>query len=120
MRFLTAIIPALLMASPALAAEPVAKLPPEAAGNYVLDKSHANIIFKLSHLGFSDYIGRFNNFDAKLTLNTTNIAASVVDVTITPASVDTNNAELEEKLRGEHYFNITQFPEIKFTSTQLR
>jgi polyisoprenoid-binding protein YceI len=120
MRFLTAIIAALLMASPAPAAEPAAKLPPEAAGNYVLDKSHANIIFKLSHLGFSDYIGRFNNFDAKLTLNTTNIAASVVDVTITPASVDTNNAELEEKLRGEHYFNITQFPEIKFTSTQLR
>lgn len=120
MRLISALVAAVLLASPAFAAEPAKRLPPEAAGNYVLDKSHANIVFKLNHLGFSDYIGRFNSFDAKLTLNTTNIAASVVDVTITPASVDTNNAELEEKLRGEHYFNISQFPEIKFTSTQLR
>ncbi|HCR85894.1 MAG TPA: hypothetical protein DIV86_04375, partial [Alphaproteobacteria bacterium] len=27
-------------------------------GKYVLDKSHANIFFSVSHLGFSNYFGK--------------------------------------------------------------
>ncbi len=35
-------------------------------GAYTLDKDHASLVWKISHLGFSTYVGRFNDFDATL------------------------------------------------------
>jgi polyisoprenoid-binding protein YceI len=72
--------------------------------------------FQINHLGFSSYVGRFNNFDAKLQLDAADPRRSMVEATIVPTSVDTNNPELQDKLRGEYYFNVAQFPEIKFSS----
>jgi polyisoprenoid-binding protein YceI len=40
-------------------------------------------------------------------------------VKIDPSSIDTNNRELEEKLRGEKFFNTAKFPVIRFDSVQL-
>ena len=34
------------------------------AGTYKLDKSHASLILRASHLGFSTYTTRFSRFDA--------------------------------------------------------
>jgi hypothetical protein len=96
-------VAATLLASPALAADH-AKLTAANSGTYTLDKSHANVVFGVNHLGFSSYLGRFNSFDATLTLDGADPTKSKVEVTITPASVDTNNSELEEKLRGENWF----------------
>ena len=36
------------------------------AGTYTLDRSHASLIFRVNHLGFSNYTARFKRFDAKL------------------------------------------------------
>ena len=36
------------------------------AGSYRLDKEHAKLIWKVDHLGFSSYVGRFDRFDASL------------------------------------------------------
>jgi len=30
------------------------------SGNYTLDPDHASLLFKINHLGFSNFIGRFN------------------------------------------------------------
>ncbi|MFZ8393361.1 YceI family protein, partial [Staphylococcus aureus] len=35
-------------------------------GKYVMDASHANVIFNLSHLGYSHYFGRFNKLEGTL------------------------------------------------------
>jgi len=126
MRLVSALVAISLLLIPAANAQSTrssarpSRLSPEATGVYELDKNHASIIFKVSHLGYSDYIGRFNNFDARLNLNAANLPASVVEATIQPGSVDTNNKELEDKLRGDTYFNVSQFPEVKFTSTQIK
>lgn len=95
------------------------RLSPVATGSYTLDKSHATITFQINHLGYSNYVGRFNSFDAKLQLNATDPRKSSVEATITPSSIDTNNPELQEKLRGEYYFNVAQFSEIKFVSRSI-
>lgn len=44
---------ALAAAAPARAAD-LSKAEP---GHYVLDKSHANVVFSINHLGFSTYYG---------------------------------------------------------------
>ena len=36
------------------------------AGQYALDPNHAALMFKLNHLGFSTFLGRFTEFDASV------------------------------------------------------
>ena len=70
------------------------------AGEYRLDKDHASIVFKVDHMGFSKFIGRFNRFDASLDFDPDNIENSSLEATIDMASVDVNNEKFERALRG--------------------
>lgn len=89
------------------------------SGKYLLDKSHASVTFKVKHLGFSYYTGRFNDIDATLTLDGSAPEKSTLEVTVKPGSVDTNNQTLEEKLKKEDAFNVEKFPVATFTSTSI-
>jgi polyisoprenoid-binding protein YceI len=66
-------------AAPALAAAP--------AGQYQLDKSHASLLLRVSHLGFSTYTTRFSRFDAELTFDPAKPAAARVATTIDAKSL---------------------------------
>jgi polyisoprenoid-binding protein YceI len=89
------------------------------AGTYQLDNSHTAVLFELSHLGFSGYIGRFDTVAGSFSFDPAKPDASMVTITIDPASVDTNSTALEEKLRGTEGFNVAAHPAITFTSTRL-
>ena len=39
---------------------------PVPAGSYQVDKAHTSLIFRVDHLGFSTYTGRFTRLDAQL------------------------------------------------------
>lgn len=90
-----------------------------AGGAYQLDASHASIVFNISHLGFSNYTGRFNSFDAKLNFKPEDVTKSTLEVTIKPASVDVHNSELEAKLIDKDFFDTKAFPDAKFVSTSI-
>jgi polyisoprenoid-binding protein YceI len=88
-------------------------------GAYALDKAHASILWKVDHLGFSSYIGRFNDFDASLDFDPENIEASSLEVIINTTSLDVNNEAFAEELRGEDWFNVAQFPQAIFRTTSF-
>jgi polyisoprenoid-binding protein YceI len=88
-------------------------------GAYTLDKAHASITWKVDHLGFSSYIGRFNDFDASLDFDPENIEASSLEVIINTTSLDVNNEAFEVDLRGEDWFNVEQFPQAIFRTTSF-
>lgn len=97
---------------------------PIPSGTYAVDPTHASVIWKVRHLGLADYTARFNTLDATLEFNAEDPAASSVDVTIDPASVDTDYPNAEQKdfnaeLRGEQFFNTGEFPAITFKSTSI-
>ncbi len=100
---------------------PNVKAEPEAlrTGAYELDKAHAALLFKIDHLGFSKYIGRFNSFDAALDFDAETPDAARLEVIIDMASLDVNNPEFEETLRGDDWFNAAQFPQAVFRSTAI-
>ena len=60
------------------------------AGSYKLDREHASLIFRVNHLGFSNYTARFKRFDAKLEFDPRNLAASKVTATVDPDSLETD------------------------------
>jgi polyisoprenoid-binding protein YceI len=106
-------------------AEPSARTATDApAGAYKLDKAHASLIFRVNHLGFSNYTARFKNFDAQLQFDPANLAASQVTVTVDPASLETDypdpaTLDFNAQLRGEQWLNTAQFPEMTFRSTSV-
>ncbi|MDX8376970.1 MAG: YceI family protein [Mariprofundales bacterium] len=86
---------------------------------YVIDTKgmHAFIQFKVSHLGFSWELGRFNKFTGNFSYDEKNQANNSVSVEIDVASLDTNHAERDKHLRGDGYFDVAKFPNATFVTT---
>jgi polyisoprenoid-binding protein YceI len=106
----------------AIAADaPAVSTAPVPAGAYVIDKAHTSLIFKLSHLGFSAYTGRFTRLDAKLQFNPSHIANSRVEVSIDPRSIEADNAPAEflQTLAGKDWLDADQFPKMTFVSKSV-
>ncbi|GAB4522625.1 MAG: YceI family protein [Parvularculaceae bacterium] len=89
------------------------------AGAYRLDPDHAVLLFKLNHLGFSTFVGRFNDIEASLDFDESDPAAARLDARVATASIDVNNPEFEETLRGPGWFDTERFPEARFVSTEI-
>jgi len=89
-------------------------------GSYALDKQHTSVIFKINHLGFTDYLGRFNRMDAQLDFDPANIAAARLSAMVEIASIDVNNPDLEETLRGSSWFDAEHFPQALFRTQTVQ
>ena len=113
---LTLITAPTAMAAPGVASKAVADMP---AGTYGIDMTHASLVAKVGHMGFSNYAMRFNKMDARFTFDPANPTAAKVTATVDPASVDTGSASFDEKLKGPTWLNTAKFPTISFASTAL-
>jgi len=88
-------------------------------GQYSLDKDHAVLLWKINHLGFSSYIGRFNEFDASLDFDPENIENASLEVIIDTASIDVGNPDFEDDLRGSSWFDVENHPQAVFRTTSF-
>lgn len=88
-------------------------------GQYTLDKEHATLLWKIDHLGFSRYIGRFDDFDATLDFDAENVENSSLEVVIDTASLDVNNEAFAEDLRGDDWFDVANHPQAVFRTTSF-
>lgn len=95
------------------------------AGTYELDKSHASLIFRVSHLGFSMYTARFTKFDAELFFDPENPQAARVTAKVDPTSLETDfpveemDHDFNAQLLGPDWLDADQFPEISFVSKEI-
>ncbi|KFZ30771.1 hypothetical protein IDSA_09660 [Pseudidiomarina salinarum] len=89
------------------------------ADDYVIDTegAHAFIQFKISHLGYSWLLGRFNDFEGTFSYDEANPEAAKVSVVIDVASIDSNHAERDKHLRSQDFLNVSEFPRAQFEST---
>ena len=105
-------------AAPAVPAVSTAPVP---TGAYQIDKAHTSLVFRVSHLGFSTYTGRFTGVDAKLQFNARNPAASQVNVDIDPRSIEADNAPsgFLQTLAGKDWLDAERFPVMTFRSRSI-
>lgn len=91
------------------------------SGAYTLDKAHASLLFRVNHLGFSQYTASFSRFDAALTLDVARPEASSVSATIDAASLTLPSPPpgFTDTLRGPQWLDAAQYPEITFRSTKV-
>lgn len=88
-------------------------------GSYKLDQTHVAVLFKINHMGLSTFVGRFNKVDATLEFDPNNIAAAKLSAIIDVASLDTNNRDLEETLRGSSWLDTEKYPQALFKTTSV-
>ena len=89
------------------------------AGEYVLDKTHASVVWRISHLGLSQYTARFDKMDGKVNYTPATASASKVEFTIDAKSINTGLAPFDKKLQGDVYFDAEKNPNITFKSTKI-
>lgn len=87
--------------------------------NYSFDKVHTQIHASVNHIGFSNSTARFHVKDGSISLDTADLAAGKVDVTIDATSIDLGDATWKEHLSVDKWFNLAAFPEMKFVSTKV-
>lgn len=95
--------------------EPAALRP----GRYRLDPAHAAVGFKVDHLGFSRFAGRFNRFDASLDFDAATPEAARLEVLLDIASLDVNAPVFADTLRGPGWFDAARFPQARFVSQRV-
>ena len=92
---------------------------PLATGTWPLDAMHSGVHFKVRHIGLTNVRGRFNRFDATLSVGET-LADTRVEATIEMSSVDTNQPDRDAHLLGTDFFSADRHPLMTFRSTGIR
>jgi polyisoprenoid-binding protein YceI len=89
------------------------------SGEYRLDKDHATLLFKINHMGFSSYVGRFNDFDVSLDFDPNKIENTRLEAIIDMRSIDVNNSAFAATLAGKAWLNTQNFPQAVFRSLSV-
>jgi polyisoprenoid-binding protein YceI len=90
------------------------------AGAYQLDPHHWSVTFDVDHFGYSRFVMRFDRMSADLDFHPEDPARSKVTARIEAASLDTNDSELDDLVKGPELLEAERFPEITFVSRDLR
>lgn len=89
------------------------------ADSYTLDPTHTYPNFTINHLGFSTMHGRFDKTKGSLTMDRAKGTGSV-EVVVDMASVSTGMKKRDDHLRSPDFFNVAEFPEMTFKSTNVK
>jgi len=87
---------------------------------YVADKAHSSISFKVSHMVVSKVRGTFNDFSVTIHEDPNDINKSSVTAVIKTASIDTGNEKRDNHLKSEDFFFVEKYPEITFKSNKIQ
>jgi polyisoprenoid-binding protein YceI len=88
-------------------------------GAYRLDPDHYALLWKVNHLGFAKFVGRFDRVDASLDFDPAAPAAARLEVIVDTASIDSRVPKLDDALRGSGWLDTISFPQAIFRSTGI-
>lgn len=88
------------------------------AGDYKLDPHHASATLKLAHMGLSRFTMRFDDLKGAYKYDPAHPAATKVEITIDPKSIDTGDQAFNKEI-AEQFLDADKYPTITFTSTKL-
>ena len=86
-------------------------------GTWKLDPTHSSASFAVKHMGVATFRGRFEKFDAGLTVEDS--TAELVG-TVDASSLVVKDENLQGHLGSPDFFDLERYPEIAFRSTSLR
>lgn len=102
---------------------PAQDLEPPEAGRYQIDLGHTRLLFRVSHLGFSNYTALFTDVSGTLAFDPDAPQTMAVSAVVKAASLETHYPDpaldFNAVLTGPEFLDAAQFPEITFASTAV-
>ena len=88
-------------------------------GQYTIDPSHSRIGFVARHAMVTKVRGSFNEFEGGGYFDANDPSKSRLELTVKAASIDTRNPDRDAHLRSNDFFDMENYPEIRFVSTSV-
>ncbi|WP_040159232.1 YceI family protein [Nigerium massiliense] len=89
-------------------------------GTFELDPTHTTLGFVTRHAMVTKVRGSFNEFSGSATVDGENPSSSSLEVVVKAASMDTRNADRDAHLRSGDFFEVENYPEIRFVGTDFK
>ena len=87
-------------------------------GTWTVDATHSTVGFAVKHMGIANVRGEFTEFEGTLEVGE-DLASSSAHGSVKAASITTGEEQRDAHLRSEDFFNVEEFPEITFESTEV-
>ena len=84
-----------------------------------LDAAHSAIGFKVKHMMISTVTGHFEDFTATVTTDSDNFINADFDFVASTSSINTKNADRDNHLKSDDFFNAAAYPEMTFRSSSF-
>ena len=84
------------------------------AKEYVLDKTHSDVGFKIKHLQISNVKGNFKDYDAVIDYDPQSAEFKKLEANIKVSSINTENKNRDEHLQKNDFFKAQQFSQMTF------
>jgi len=88
-------------------------------GSYAVDPTHSRVGFVARHAMVTKVRGSFNDFDGSGYFDAEDPSRSQLQLTIQASSIDTRNADRDEHLKSNDFFDMETYPTIGFVSTSV-
>lgn len=91
------------------------------AGVYGLDHNHSTLVFRISHMGFSRYVGSFQKLDGRLAFIPAHPEQMSVTATVDLRSMATPEPPpgFRQSLLSKEWLDAGRFPEVTFRSAKV-
>lgn len=93
--------------------------PVTVTGTYNVDPTHTRIGFVARHAMVTKVRGSFNEFEGSGFFDAENPANSNLKIVIQAKSIDTRNADRDNHLRSNDFFDMDTYPQITFESSSV-
>ncbi|NVO21455.1 MAG: YceI family protein [Bacteroidetes bacterium] len=87
---------------------------------WVIDPAHTEVAFKVKHLMITNVKGIFSDFTAAVSTSGDDFSTADINFSLKPASISTGNADRDAHLRSADFFDVENYPELKFTGSSLK
>lgn len=90
----------------------------DAQNEFKIDPTHSVVLFKVRNRDVSNVHGRFNKVTGSIHANSVDVPSELTfDVSVSAASIDTNNDKRDKHVESADFLNASRFPAITFKST---
>ena len=90
------------------------------AGKYVVDATHAGIVARVPHQGFSYSVFRFEKVSGTLDWDPAKPTAAALSVSVDPKSITTPVPNFGAEIAGDRFLKSDKFPQATFVSKAFR
>lgn len=86
---------------------------------WTVDPVHSTAQFTARHFGIVPVIGTMPIVSASVELDASSQIPTTVTAELDASKVDTHNDQRDGDLKSPHYFDVAEYPTIKFVSTKI-